>query len=82
MLCKRTHAALLAKVDQDCPRKEALALRYDRIERWLAARGRDGRGVPVWAQPTNGATRDGGGNTPINWHLLNLVAGVDATQNP
>jgi hypothetical protein len=75
-------AERLVKTDRDRPRKDALALRYARIERWLAARAREGRGVPIWAQPTNGATRDSADSPPINWHLLNLVAGVDVRMSP
>ena len=69
-------AERFAKMDRVLPRKDLLVLRYARIEDWLAARADAGRGVPVWAQPTNGAMRNGVGGTPINWHLLNLVAGV------
>ena len=75
-------ASRLTKTDRDRPRDQIAALHRTRIERWLAMRRREGRGVPVWAQPTNGITREGTTSTPINWHLLNLVAGVDARQNP
>ncbi|MBN7784095.1 hypothetical protein JYP51_04140 [Ponticoccus gilvus] len=75
-------AERFAEMDRGRPRKDLLALRNARIERWLAARADEGRGVPVWAQPTNGAMRDGVGGTPINWHLLNLVAGVDVQVSP
>lgn len=75
-------AESFAKMDRGRPRKDLLSLHHARIERWLAARADKGRGVPVWAQPTNGAMRDGVGATPINWHLLNLVAGVDVQMSP
>ncbi|MCA2007108.1 integrase [Tritonibacter mobilis] len=75
-------AERFALMDRGRSRRDLLALRYARIERWLAARADKGRGVPVWAQPTNGVMRDGVGGTPINWHLLNLVAGVDVQMNP
>ena len=71
-----------AKSDQDRPSKDFIAVRCARIERWLSLRAHEGRGVPVWAQPTNGAPRDSAGNLPINWHLLNLVAGVDLQVSP
>lgn len=75
-------AERLAKSDHDLTRKDAMAVRCARIERWLSVRAHEGRGVPVWAQPTNGATRDIAGSPSINWHLLNLVAGVDVRESP
>lgn len=82
MSAMEAQAARLAAADRDRAPKQAAPLRRSRAARWLAARAREGRGIPVWAQPTNGAKRDGATTTPINWHLLNLVAGVDAKQNP
>ena len=75
-------AKRFSKSDQNRTRKDFIAVRCARIERWLSVRAHEGRGVPVWAQPTNGATRDNAGNLPINWHLLNLVAGVDLHVSP
>lgn len=74
--------ARLARADQKRSRKEVRALHIPRVERWLAGRSRQGRGVPVWTQPMNRATRENANGTPINWHLLNRVAGVDVTANP
>lgn len=71
-----------AKADQDRLSKDFIAERCARVERWLSVRAHEGRGMPVWAQPTNGATRDSAGNLPINWYLLNLVAGVDLRVTP
>jgi len=71
-----------AKADRDLSRKQLSAIRKARIKSWLAERAREGRGIPVWAQSINSASRDKGLGTPINWRLLNLVAGVDTKLNP
>lgn len=73
-------ARRLTRKDQTRAPRDLSKLRLSRLERWLQARGHQGRGVPVWTQPTNGAKR--GSDTPINWHLLNLVAGVDVATSP
>ncbi|MCB8835417.1 hypothetical protein LJD42_28135, partial [Escherichia coli] len=57
-----------------------------RLERYLARRARQGRGVPIWTTAHNGATRidplTGDATPPINAHLLHLHAGIDAVAEP
>jgi integrase len=57
-----------------------------RLERHLARRARQGRGVPIWTTAHNGAMRTdprtGEATPPINAHLLHLHAGVDAEAEP
>jgi hypothetical protein len=78
----KERAARLAMADQKRIRSNLHALRLSRVKRWLAARGRAGRGVPGWTQPMNKATYAEIGEVPVNWHLINLVAGVRVTENP
>jgi integrase len=57
-----------------------------RLERYLASRARQGRGVPIWASVHNGATRTDPRTRevtpPINVHLLHLHVGIDAQAEP
>lgn len=57
-----------------------------RLERYLASRARQGRGVPAWTTAHNGATRTdshtGAVTPPINAHLLHLYAGIDVQAEP
>ena len=78
----RDRATRLARGDLQRTEGTLHALRMSRVKRWLAARGREGRGVPGWTQPMNKATRNKIKDVPINWHLINLVAGVIVTENP
>jgi hypothetical protein len=77
----RDRARRLARGDLQRTKGALHALRMSRVKRWLAARGREGRRVPGWTQPTTKATRDRIGDVPINWHLINLVAGVIVAEN-
>ena len=72
----------LARNDVHRDKDDLQALRISRVKRWLAARGREGRGVPGWTQPMNKATRDKTKDDPVNWHLINLAAGVIVTETP
>ena len=72
----------LARNDLQRDKGDLHALQISRVKRWLAARGREGRGVPCWTQPMNKATRDKIKDDPVNWHLINLAAGVIVTENP
>lgn len=75
-------ATRLARADLQRSQRNLHALRMSRVERWLIAREREGRGVPGWTQPMNKVTRDKIGDIPVNWHLINLVAGVIVAENP
>lgn len=78
----KERAARLAMADQKRSKSDLQDLRLSRVKRWLAARGRASRGVPGWTQPTNKATYAKMGEVAVNWHLINLVAGVIVTETP
>lgn len=72
----------LARRDLQRAKSDLYPLRMSRVKSWLTARGTAGRGVPGWTQPMNKATRDTIADVAINWHLINLVAGVIVAENP
>ncbi|MEO1178526.1 MAG: integrase, partial [Pseudomonadota bacterium] len=72
----------LARNDLQRAKGDLHDLRLSRVKRWLAERGREGRGVPGWTQTMNKATRSTIDGLAINWHLINLVAGVIVTEEP
>lgn len=57
-----------------------------RLERYLVRRAQQRRGVPIWTNPHFGALRvdahTGKAIPSINFHLLNLHAGIDAVAEP
>ena len=72
----------LARNDQQRNKGDLQALHISRVKRWLAVRGREGRGVPGWTQLMNKVTYDKIGEAPVNWPLISLAAGVNVTENP
>ena len=57
-----------------------------RLNSYIAALRRQGRGIPIWTTPHNGTTRtdpqSGDVTPPINYHLIHLHAGIDAQAEP
>lgn len=57
-----------------------------RLNSYIAALRRQGRGIPIWTTPHNGTTRtdpqSGEVTPPINYHLIHLHAGIDAQVEP
>jgi hypothetical protein len=82
---ERVRARLLA-AERGLPDAERRLRQRARLERYLARRARQGRGVPIWTTAHNGATRidplTGDATPPINAHLLHLHAGIDAVAEP
>lgn len=76
------HANSLAQADKNLSKEKIYPMRLGRLKDWLAARGEEGRGVPVWSQAVNKSTFGLGDQKTINWRLLNLVAGVDQMESP
>ncbi len=79
-LQSRSEQMVLA--DQALPRRDRSALRAGRVRQWLDHRAKAGRGVPVWTQQVNRHTGGGPNAVPINWKLINTIAGVDAVKEP
>lgn len=78
--------ARLLAAERGLPDAERRLRQRSRLERYLARRARQGRGVPIWTTAHNGATRidphTGEATPPINAHLLHLHAGIDAVAEP
>jgi hypothetical protein len=78
--------ARLLAAERGLPDAERRLRQRARLERYLARRARQGRGVPIWTTAHNGVTRTdprtGEATPPINVHLLHLHAGVDAEAEP
>jgi len=78
--------ARLLAAERGLPDAERRLRQRARLERYLARRARQGRGVPIWTTAHNGATRidplTGDATPPINAHLLHLHAGIDAVAEP
>lgn len=57
-----------------------------RLNTYIAALRRQGRGIPIWTTAHNGTTRtdpqSGKVTPPINYHLIHLHAGIDAQVEP
>jgi hypothetical protein len=78
--------ARLLAAERGLPGAERRLRQRARLERHIARRARQGRGVPIWTTAHNGVTRTdprtGEATPPINVHLLHLHAGVDAEAEP
>ncbi|WP_299107780.1 integrase [uncultured Bradyrhizobium sp.] len=78
--------ARLLAAERGLPGAERRLRQRARLERHLARRAQQGRGVPIWTTAHNGAMRTdrrtGAATPPINVHLLHLHAGVDAEAEP
>jgi hypothetical protein len=78
--------ARLLAAERGLPDAERRLRQRSRLDRYLARRARQGRGVPIWTTAHNGATRidphTGEATPPINAHLLHLHAGIDAVAEP
>ena len=78
--------ARLLAAERGLPDAERRRRQCSRLERYLARRARQGRGVPIWTTAHNGVTRidphTGEATPPINAHLLHLHAGIDAIAEP
>ncbi|WP_414886676.1 MULTISPECIES: integrase [unclassified Sphingomonas] len=78
--------ARLLAAEHGLPAAERRLRQRRRLERCLANRARQGRGVPIWSKPPNGAGRTDpatGADIPmVNAQLLHLHMGIDALAEP